>query len=123
MNEWTSCLRKRQGNKVSGQVDKRTSKQVACEKDRITRKVNELHPIKKNLFLCYLVFDTSNLFTRLLIYSSTCSLTTCSPVTLSSLASNSFTRLPVHSSTRPLFCHFIFLPFNFLFIFALSFEK
>ena len=37
--------------------------------------------------------------------------------------SNSFTRQLVNLSTRPLFYHFIFLPFNFLFIFALSFEK
>ena len=107
------------------------------------------------MLLCLLfTLSTSNLFTRLLVYSST--LKSCSYVTLSFIypvykqlvysstrllinfknlvpmllcllftlsTSNSFTRLPVHSSTRPLFCHFIFLPFNFLFIFALSFEK
>jgi len=33
--------------------------------------VDELYAIKKNLFLCYLVFDTSNSFTRLLVHSST----------------------------------------------------
>ena len=47
LDKLTSCLRKRQSNIVSGQV-------------------NKLHAIKKNSFLCYLVFDTSNLFTRLL---------------------------------------------------------
>ena len=107
------------------------------------------------MLLCLLfTLSTSNLFTRLPVYSST--LKPCSYVTLSFIypvykqlvhsstrllvhfknlvpmllcllftlsTGNLFTRLLVYLSTRPLFCHFIFLPFNFLFIFALSFEK
>ena len=68
--------------------------------------------------------STSNLLTRLLVDMST--LKPCSYVTLSFIYP--VYKQLVHSSTRPLvyfltFCHFIFLPFNFLFIFALSFEK
>ena len=96
------------------------------------------------LFLCYFVFYLPCLqATCLLVYSLTCPLTMllCLLFTLST--SNLSTRLLVdsstyhvtlsfiypvykqlvHLSTRPLFSHFIFLPFNFLFIFALSFEK
>ena len=57
-----------------------------------------VHLLTKHQFTCYFVFSHKQL-----VYPSTCSL--------------------VNSSTRPLFSHFIFLPFNFLFIFALSFEK
>ena len=58
-----------------------------------------LHVNFKTLFLCYFVFYLPCLqATRSLVYL--------------------FTRLLAH-----FFCHFIFLPFNFLFIFALSFEK
>jgi len=57
--------------------------------------VDELYAIKKNLFLCYLVFDTSNLFTRLtcsLVYLLTMLLCLSSQATCSLV--NSFTRLP-----------------------------
>ena len=103
----------------------------------------------KTLFLCYFVFYLPCLqATRLLVYSLTCPLTMllCLLFTLST--SNLSTRLLVDSSTYHVtlsfiypvykqlvyssthslvhfltFSHFIFLPFNFLFIFALSFEK
>ena len=72
---------------------------------------------------CFVFFLPCLQATRLLVYSLTRPLTMllCLLFTLST--SNSFTRLLVYSSTFSLFCHFIFLPFNFLFIFALSFEK
>ena len=77
------------------------------------------------MLLCLLfTLSTSNSLTRLLVDMST--LKPCSYVTLSFIYP--VYKQLVNSSTRPLvhfltFCHFIFLPFNFLFIFALSFEK
>ena len=59
--------------------------------------------LTKYLFICYFVFSHKQL-----VYSSTCSLVYL------------LTRSLVHFLT---FSHFIFLPFNFLFIFALSIEK
>ena len=95
--------------------------------DRVSKRqsnigTRSLKLTSKHLFICYLVFSrnqlvylstyslntcspvtlsslTSNLFTHLLVNLSTCSLNTCSSVTLSSLTSNSFTRLLVYSST------------------------
>ena len=77
------------------------------------------------MLLCLLfTLSIGNLFTRLLVYMST--LKPCSYVTLSFIYP--VYKQLVHSSTCSLvhfltFFHFIFLPFNFLFIFALSFEK
>ena len=127
------------------------NKYLVCRFTRLLINFKNLVP----MLLCLLfTLSTSNLFTRLPVYSST--LKPCSYVTLSFIypvykqlvhsstrllvhfknlvpmllcllftlsTGNLFTRLLVNLSTRPLFCHFIFLPFNFLFIFALSFEK
>ena len=77
------------------------------------------------MLLCLLfTLSTSNLLTCLLVYMST--LKPCSYVTLSFIYP--VYKQLVYSSTCSLvhfltFSHFIFLPFNFLFIFALSFEK
>ena len=77
------------------------------------------------MLLCLLfTLSTGNLFTRLLVYMST--LKPCSYVTLSFIYP--VYKQLVYSSTCSLvhfltFFHFIFLPFNFLFIFALFFEK
>ena len=67
MNEWTSCLWKRQDNKVS--------ERVACYKEKIVLML-------PCLWYKQLVYS-SNLFTRLLV----------NHVTLSPFASNLFTRL------------------------------
>ena len=129
VNEQTS----RRVNELLVREDKVTDEQVnRCLVDKplynkylVCRSTRLLVNLKKHvpMLLCLLfTLSTGNSFTRPLVHSSTLkTLFLCYFVFY--LPCLQATCLLVHSSTFSLFCHFIFLPFNFLFIFALSFEK